>query len=38
VATVNSVGQVTAITAGSASITATFQGVASPAFSVNVIF
>lgn len=38
VVSVNSIGQITALTAGSASITATFQGVTSPAFSVSVIF
>lgn len=38
VATVNNVGQVTALSAGSTNITATFQGVASPAFSVSVVF
>ena len=38
VANVNNLGQVTAISAGSATITATFQGATSPAFSVSVIF
>jgi uncharacterized protein YjdB len=38
VASVNNIGQVTALSPGSANITATFQGVTSPAFSVSVIF